>query len=65
MARFKFIISQIKWIFNIKNIGWTFNITQVNDWRFKITLPSQGFWILRDGYWDDNGIWIDSAVWID
>ncbi len=22
-------------------------------------------WILRTGFWDDDGIWVDTAVWID
>jgi len=25
----------------------------------------QGFWILRNGIWEDLGIWLDSGLWID
>jgi hypothetical protein len=23
------------------------------------------YWILRTGFWDDNGVWMDDDVWID
>lgn len=26
---------------------------------------STGYWILKDGTWDDEGIWDDDAAWID
>ena len=49
------------WNFVIKQFGWKFSIDQQNEWTFKI-VPA-GYWILRDGYWDNNGIWINSEVW--
>ena len=51
------------WKFIIKQILWLFSITQTSEWTFKI-IPS-GYWILRDGYFDDNGIWMDSETWKD
>ena len=51
------------WKFFIKQVKWLFKITQQDDWNFKI-IPA-GYWILREGFWDDNGIWMDTEVWND
>ncbi|MGP1514450.1 MAG: hypothetical protein ACTTJH_00635 [Bacteroidales bacterium] len=26
---------------------------------------TQEYWVLKDGYWDDEGIWIDEEYWKD
>ena len=68
-----FVVKQLVWLFKITQIGawwfkitpveWRFSIDQQNEWTFKI-VPA-GYWILRDGTWDDNGIWIDTETWRD
>jgi len=69
-----FVVKQLGWKFKITRIGawwfkitpieWRFSIERENEWTFKIAVPS-GDWILREGYWDDNGIWMDSETWKD
>ncbi len=29
-----------------------------------VTEKSEGDWILKDGFWNDNGVWDDNAVWL-
>ena len=66
ISTFKFVITrQNIWNFITKQINrWRFVVTEQNNWSFKIA-PGGGYWILRDGYWDDGGIWIDGAIWKD
>ena len=61
---FRIVVTRIgKWVFKISRLGWKFGVAQEDDWNFVI-IPA-GFWILRDGFWEDNGIWIDSETWKD
>ena len=61
---FKIVVTRSgAWNFIIKQVAWKIKITQQGNFHF-IIVPA-GYWILRDGTWDDNGIWIDSEVWND
>ena len=61
---FRFTITRIgKWFFKVSQLAWRFKVTQQDDWHF-IVKPST-YWILREGFWDDDGIWVDSEVWKD
>jgi len=61
---FKLVITRgASWVFKLFVYSWKFVITRQNEWTFKI-IPA-GYWILRDGFWDDNGIWVDAETWRD
>ena len=59
-------VTETIWNFVIKQVNaWNFDIEQENNWSFKVRVQVSGDWILKDGFWDDNGIWIDSEIWKD
>jgi len=53
----------MSWHFDIRQVKFEFSLEQAGDFNF--TIRPAGYWILRDGYFDDNGIWIDSEIWRD
>ena len=49
------------WNFVVRATGWRFKVDREGSWTFKVT-PST-YWILKDGYWDNDGIWVNHEIW--
>jgi len=41
------------------------SVSNIDDQINAIFGELAGNWILKDGFWNDNGIWIDTAQWQD
>ncbi len=64
--QFWFKITQENWWFKINQVEqFNFNITQQDNFSFKITIEPGSNWILKHGYWDDDGEWVDTEIWRD
>lgn len=52
------------WNFEVDPVdSFAFEVEAVDPWSFRVQASDLRHWLLKDGFWDNNGEWVNDAIW--
>jgi len=52
------------WNFEVEAVnGFDLEVEEEDPWSFQVTTSDIRHWLLKDGFWDNDGEWVNDAIW--